>query len=136
MKKVEAIIRVSALDAVRDALDQRGINGLTITEVLGMGSEPGQTTQYRGVSYRIDSHHRLRLEVVLPAAEAGPVAHAIARAARTGRPGDGLVMILPVTTAVRIRTGEQGVGTVTSGPALLPSDPVPATGRTRAARRA
>lgn len=108
MKKVDAIIRPSCLDAVQEALERRGIGGLTLTEVAGSGHEPGHTASYRGATYAVDSHPRIRVEIVVPDADAVPVAEAVARAARTGRPGDGLVSIVPVLEAVRIRTGEHG----------------------------
>jgi nitrogen regulatory protein P-II 1 len=108
MKKVEAIIRVSAFEAVHDALHRRGIEGLTVSEVLGSGHEPGHTASYRGSTYEVDSLARLRLEIVASDADAGPIANTIVRAARTGRVGDGLVSILEVGDAVRIRTGERG----------------------------
>jgi nitrogen regulatory protein P-II 1 len=114
MRKIEAIIRVSAFEEVRDALDRIGIEGLTLSEVHGFGHEPGHAASYRGTTYVVDSLSRLRLEIVAPDAQAGPIAHAIAKAARSGRVGDGLVTIQRVEEAVRIRTGERGVGAVTS----------------------
>src|SRR5262245_21118517 len=136
MKKVEAIIRLSAFDAVREALEERGIRGVTVTEVLRFGDEPAGTSSYRGVTYRVDSHPRLRLEIVLPGVEARPVAHVIARAARTGHVGDGLVTIIPVAKAIRIRTGERGVDTVSSSPVPLRPQAPSRVGGLRAVRPA
>ena len=114
MKKVEAIFRPSMLEAVQKALERRGIGGLTVTEVAGAGHEPGRTTTYRGAVYAVDTHARVRVEVVVADADAVPIGDTIARAARTGRVGDGLVMIAPIVEAVRIRTGEHGVAAVAS----------------------
>jgi nitrogen regulatory protein P-II 1 len=130
MKKVDAIIRPSQLDAVQQALERRGIDGLTLTEVAGSGHQPSIVASYRGAAFAIDSHARIRLEVVVPDFDAIPIADTIARAARTGRLGDGLVMIVPVAEAVRIRTGDRGVQAVATGPVDLNEDRRPATSRT------
>jgi nitrogen regulatory protein P-II 1 len=114
MKKVEAIIRPSRLEAVQEALERRGIGGLTVTEVAGAGHEPGHVATYRGTVYAVDTHARVLLEVVVSDADAAPIADTIARAARTGRVGDGLVTVVPIAEAVRIRTGERGVAAVSS----------------------
>ena len=114
MKKVDAVIRPSCLEAVQAALEERGVGGLTVTEVAGAGHEPGHAAAYRGAVYAIATHAKVRVEIVVPDADAVPIADTIARAARTGRVGDGLVTIVPVAEAVRIRTGEHGVAAVAS----------------------
>jgi nitrogen regulatory protein P-II 1 len=132
MKKVDAIIRPSMLEAVQKALERRGIGGLTVTEVAGAGHEPGHATTYRGAVYAVDTHARVRVEVVVADAEAVPIGDTIARAARTGRVGDGLVTITPIAEAVRIRTGERGVAAVASTAGGIEEE----SGRDRAALRA
>ena len=112
MKKVEAIIAPSKLDAVRDSLLARGISGLSVSEVLGHGHEPGRVAYYRGSPYDIDFHPKLKLEIVVRDEDAIPTAYVISDAARTGRVGDGKIMILTVEDAVRVRTGEHGVAAI------------------------
>ena len=114
MKKIEAIIRTWTLETVQNALEAFGIDGLTVSEVAGSGREPAQTSSYRGVTYTPDLCTRLRIEIVAPDADAGRIVRAIVKTARTGRVGDGLVTIVPVKEAVRIRTGERGTAAVTS----------------------
>ncbi len=117
MKKIEAIIRPSCLNAVRAALDRRGIQGCTVSEVKGAGDEnPVGGLFFRGVSYEVDFTPRLKVEIVVATPDALEVAQAIAGAARTGCVGDGFVLILPVDEAVRIRTGERGPEVVAHGP--------------------
>jgi nitrogen regulatory protein PII len=127
MKKVEAIVRPTRLGAVRDALERRGVGGLTVTDVKGAGRENGRTMCYRGTSYTVDFINKVKVEVVVPEADATAVAYAIVEAARTGRVGDGLVFITPVVEAIRIRTGERGPNAVTHGP--LPSEHEPLAAR-------
>jgi nitrogen regulatory protein P-II 1 len=112
MKKVEAIIRPSQLDAVRTAIAKLGIEGMTITEVSGVGRERGHAMLYRGTLFLVDYLARVKVEIVVSDENASPVALAILDAARTGRNGDGRVWILPVDEAVRIRTGERGPAAV------------------------
>jgi nitrogen regulatory protein P-II 1 len=108
VKIVVAIIKPFKLDDVKDAVQQLGIQGLTISEVQGYGRQRGHTEVYRGAEYTIDFVPKVRLEVLCEDAEAIGVAECIMGAARTGKIGDGKVWILPVEGAWRIRTGEAG----------------------------
>ena len=108
MRKVEAIIRPDRLQAVQDALDELGVSGITITEVLGCGHQRGYTETYRGTQANISLQRKVKVEVVAPAARTEEVVSAIAGAARTGEVGDGKIFVIPVEHAVRIRTGETG----------------------------
>jgi nitrogen regulatory protein PII len=112
MKKVEAIIAPPKLDAVRDALMARGFAGLSVSEVAGHGHEPDRVSYYRGAPYDIDFHPKLKLEIVVRDEDAIPTAYVISDAARTGRVGDGKIMILAVEDAVRVRTGEHGLAAI------------------------
>ncbi len=112
MEKVEAIIRPEALQGVQDALDQLGVSGLTVTEVVGCGRQKGYTEQYRGARVNISLLHKIKVEAVLPAELVEPAVDAILGAARTGEEGDGRVFVSPVSQAVRIRTGERGEDSV------------------------
>jgi nitrogen regulatory protein P-II 1 len=112
MKKIEAIICPSAFDAVHQALDRRGVGGMTVSEVVGVGVEPARAGSYRGASFTIDSVPRLRLEIVVPDPAAGPLAHTIADAVRTCRASDALITIRDVEQAIRVRTGERGAAAV------------------------
>src|ERR1700734_2799982 len=108
MKMVIAIIKPFKLDDVRSALAEIGIQGITVTEVKGFGRQKGHTELYRGAEYVVDFLPKVKLEVVVDDALAERVVEAIANAAQTGRIGDGKIFVLPVDTAVRIRTGERG----------------------------
>jgi nitrogen regulatory protein P-II 1 len=108
MKKVEAIIRPEKLQPVQDALDALGTSGLTITEVLGCGAQRGYTESYRGTRVNISLQRKVKVEAVVADGVVEAVVDAIIQAAHTGEIGDGKVFILPVDTAVRIRTGERG----------------------------
>ena len=108
MKKIEAIIRPHLLDAVKNALAEVDVKGLTVGEVQGYGRQRGHTETYRGAEYRIDFIPKLKLEVVVPDELEGPAVEAILRSARTGKFGDGKIFVLPVDDCVRIRTGERG----------------------------
>ncbi|GAC1329032.1 MAG: P-II family nitrogen regulator [Candidatus Dormibacteria bacterium] len=108
MKKVEAVIRPDRLQQVQDALDEIGISGLTVTEVLGCGSQRGYTETYRGTPVRISLQRKIRVEAVIPDDRVDGAVEAITRAARTGEIGDGKIFIIPVEDAVRIRSGERG----------------------------
>lgn len=108
LKKVEAIIKPFKLDDVKEALNAVGIKGLTITEVRGFGRQRGHTELYRGSEYVVDFLPKVKVEVVVPEAQAEEVVQAIVGAARTGRIGDGKVFVIPVEDIVRIRTGERG----------------------------
>ncbi len=108
MVKVEALIRPQKLDDVKAALTERGLNGLTVTEVRGSGKQKGFTQHYRGTEYTVNLLQKIKIEVVVPDADAHDVALTIAAAARTGEIGDGKIFLIPVAEAIRIRTGEEG----------------------------
>jgi nitrogen regulatory protein P-II 1 len=108
MKKIEAIIRHERLQDVQDALDQLGVSGLTVSEVVGCGRQKGYTEQYRGVRANISLLPKIKVESVVPSDIVDSAVEAIASAARTGEIGDGRVFVYPVEQSVRIRTGESG----------------------------
>lgn len=108
MKLVTAIVKPHRLDAVKTALQELGVHGLTVTEASGYGRQRGHTEVYRGAEYRVDLVPKVRIEVVVEDAESEPVIEAIVTAARTGKIGDGKVWAQPVETVVRVRTGERG----------------------------
>jgi nitrogen regulatory protein P-II 1 len=112
MKKIEAIIRPERLQEVQDALDELGVSGLTVSEVMGCGRQKGYTEQYRGSRANISLLHKLKIESVVPEELVDRVVDALVGAARTGAIGDGRVFVHPVEHAVRIRTGESGEETV------------------------
>ena len=112
MKKIEAIIRHERLQYVQDALDQLGVSGLTVSEVVGCGRQKGYTEQYRGSRANISLLPKIKVESVVPPSLVDSVVEAIVGAARTGEIGDGRVFVYPVEMAVRIRTGESGEQTV------------------------
>ena len=114
MKKIEAIIHPSALDAVTSALDGLDVGGITVSEAAESVGEAGFRASYRGASYAVDTTPRLRVEVVADDAYGSPIAWAIAKAARNGHGSEGIVSIHDVAEAVRIRTGERGVAAVTA----------------------
>jgi nitrogen regulatory protein P-II 1 len=107
MRKIEAIIRPHLLDAVKSALQEVGVIGLTVTEVKGFGRQKGHTETYRGSEYRVDFVPKIKLEVVLPIELVDQAIDAIMKTAKTGKFGDGKIFVLPVEEAVRIRTGER-----------------------------
>ena len=110
VKRVEAIIRPSKVDEVRDALGRIGawISGLTFGEVKGFGRQRGHDVLYRGGEYTVDFLPKIRVEVVVPDPLVPRVVHELERALRTGRVGDGKIFVTPVDEAVRVRTGERG----------------------------
>jgi nitrogen regulatory protein P-II 1 len=108
MKKIEAIIRHERLQEVQDALDQLGVSGLTVSEVVGCGRQKGYTEQYRGVRANISLLPKIKVESVVPSDIAESAVDAIVGAARTGEIGDGRVFVYPVEQSIRIRTGEYG----------------------------
>lgn len=107
-KKIEAIIREEALDAVKDALRDIGIVGMNIFEVRGHGRQGGIELTWRGTSYRMDLIPKIQLNIVLSDHNVDKTVETIIQAARTGNEGDGLIFIYPVDDVVRIRTGERG----------------------------
>jgi nitrogen regulatory protein P-II 1 len=112
MNKIEAIIRYERLQSVQDALDEIGVSGLNVTEVKGCGRQKGYTEHYRGSRANISLLPKLKMESVVAADITDRVVEAIVAAAYTGETGDGLLFVLPVSQAVRIRTGERGVDTI------------------------
>ena len=108
MKKVEAIVRPHVLDAVKAALQELGVAGMTITEVKGFGRQKGHTEVYRGSEYKVDFLPKLKLEVVVSDEIADKVLEVLVKAAATGRFGDGKVFVTTLSEVVRIRTGERG----------------------------
>ena len=107
MKKIEAIIKPFKLDEVKDALQAVGVSGITVTEAKGFGRQKGHTELYRGAEYVVDFLPKVKLEVVVDDAICDAAVEAIAQAAHTGRIGDGKIFVLPVESALRIRTGEK-----------------------------
>ena len=108
MKKVEAIIKPFKLEDVKEALRDVGVAGMTITEVKGFGRQKGHTEIYRGSEYTVDFLPKAKIEIVLPDAQVKAVTDAIAKAARTGKIGDGKIFVTPVEEVLRIRTEEHG----------------------------
>ncbi|HWF63790.1 MAG TPA: P-II family nitrogen regulator [Rhizomicrobium sp.] len=108
MKLIIAIIQPHRLDSVREALTAIGVEGMTVSEVRGYGRQKGHTEIYRGAEYAISFLPKLRLEVALPAARVDDAIAAIAKAARTGKIGDGKIFTLDLDSALRVRTGETG----------------------------
>ena len=107
-KKIEAIIREEALDAVKDTLHQIGIVGMNVFEVRGHGRQGGIELSWRGTSYRMDLIPKLQLNIVLSDHNVERTIQAILDAARTGAEGDGIIFVYPVDDVIRIRTGERG----------------------------
>jgi nitrogen regulatory protein P-II 1 len=112
MKKIEAIIRPERLQEVQDALDELGVSGLTVSEVMGCGRQKGYTEQYRGSRANISLLPKLKIESVVSTEVVDKAVDAIVGAAYTGEIGDGRVFVYPVDESVRIRTGERGEDTV------------------------
>src|SRR5437764_2064341 len=108
MKKIEAIIRPDRLQMVQDALDELGVSGLTVSEVVGCGAQRGYTEVYRGTRANISLQRKVKVEAVVPDARVDGVVEAMLKSARTGDVGDGKIFVIPVEQAYRIRTGEKG----------------------------
>lgn len=106
MKKIEAILRHFKLEEVKDALNEIGIKGMTVTEVRGFGRQRGHTETYRGAEYSVDFLPKVKLEVVVNDGEAQTVIDKIMNVARTGQVGDGKIFVSDLAEVVRIRTGE------------------------------
>ena len=107
MKKIEAIIKPFKLDEVKEALQEVGVSGITVTEAKGFGRQKGHTELYRGAEYVVDFLPKVKVEVVVADNQADRVVEAIAAAAQTGRIGDGKIFVMSVDRAIRIRTGER-----------------------------
>ena len=108
MKLIIAVIKPFKLEEVREALTAVGVQGLMVSEVKGYGRQSGHTEIYRGAEYVVNFVPKVRLETVVPDASAPAVVEAVAKAARTGKIGDGKVFVLDVEPAMRVRTGETG----------------------------
>ena len=108
MKKVEAIIKPFKLDDVKEALNEIGIQGMTISEVKGYGRQKGHKEIYRGAEYVVDFIPKIKIDIVVEADRAEEVVETIQNASNTGKIGDGKIFVLPVEEAFRIRTGESG----------------------------
>ena len=108
MKKIEAIIKPFKLDEVKEALQEVGLQGITVTEAKGFGRQKGHTELYRGAEYVVDFLPKVKIEIVTTDAIAPQAVEAIVRTAKTGKIGDGKVFVVPIDDAVRIRTSERG----------------------------
>jgi nitrogen regulatory protein P-II 1 len=108
MKMVTAIIKPFKLEDVKSALEEQGVNGLTVSEASGFGRQKGHTEVYRGAEYTVDLVPKVRVEVLVDDESADLVVDTIVKAAQTGRIGDGKVWVVPVEAVVRVRTGERG----------------------------
>lgn len=114
MKKIEAIIRPEKLDAVKDALSAQGMLGMTVTHVNGRGRQKGIALQWRAGEYRVDFLPKVKIEIVVADEECQIALDIICQAARTGREGDGMIFVLPVENALRVRTSDNGELCITS----------------------
>ena len=107
MKKIEAIIKPFKLDDIKEALQEFGLKGLSVTEVKGFGRQKGHTELYRGAEYVVDFLPKVKIEIVLPNEQVQDAIDIIVKNARTGKIGDGKIFVSPVDHAIRIRTGEE-----------------------------
>lgn len=112
MKKIEAVIKPFKLDEVKEALQDAGVQGMTVLEAKGYGRQKGHSELYRGAEYVIDFLPKIKIEVVVPDDLADSVIEAIQAAARTGKIGDGKIFVSDVLDVIRIRTGETGAQAV------------------------
>lgn len=108
MKLVTAVVRPYSLDSIKQALQDAGVAGLTVTEAQGFGRQRGHTEVYRGAEYTIDFVPKLRIEILVDDAEAGRIVEVLTAAASSGKIGDGKIWVLPVDDVIRVRTGERG----------------------------
>lgn len=108
MKKIEAIIRPSKLEEIKDALGRFGIHGMTVTEVIGCGLQKGKKEVYRGTEYNITLLPKVKIEIVIKEKWLDEVIELISKTTRTGEIGDGKIFVYDIANAVRIRTGESG----------------------------
>ena len=112
MKKIEAIIKPFKLDDVKEALNDIGIQGMTISEVKGYGRQKGHKEIYRGAEYVVDFIPKVKIELVIAADRVDEVTKTICDAANTGKLGDGKIFVTPVEHAIRVRTGEEGIDAI------------------------
>jgi len=112
MKKIEAIIKPFKLTDVKDALNELGIQGMTVSEVKGFGRQKGHTEIYRGSEYAVDFLPKIKIEIIIADAQAKAAVAAIVKAAKTGKIGDGKVFVAAIEEAIRIRTDEKGESAV------------------------
>ena len=108
MKKIEAIIKPFKLDEVKEALNEIGIHGMTISEVKGYGRQKGHKEIYRGAEYVVDFIPKVKIEIVVETYVVNNVVDTIKKAAATGKIGDGKIFVFPVEDVLRVRTGETG----------------------------
>lgn len=106
MKKVEAVIRPEKLESVKSALEGKGILGMTVTQVSGRGRQKGIALQWRAGEYRVEFLPKVKLEIVLSDDECKTAVDVICKSARTGKEGDGMIFVLPVESALRVRTSD------------------------------
>ena len=106
MKKIEAVIKPFKLDEVKEALQDAGVQGMTVLEAKGYGRQKGHSELYRGAEYVVDFLPKMKVEVVVESDQAEAVVDTIVKAAHTGKIGDGKIFVCPVEHVVRIRTGE------------------------------
>ena len=112
MKKIEAVIKPFKLDEVKEALQDMGVQGMTVLEAKGYGRQKGHTELYRGAEYVVDFLPKIKVEVVVEDSQLDAALDAITRAARTGRIGDGKIFVSDIADVIRIRTGESGPAAV------------------------
>lgn len=112
MKKIEAVIKPFKLDEVKEALQDMGVQGMTVLEAKGYGRQKGHTELYRGAEYVVDFLPKIKVEVVVEDSQLDSALEAITRAARTGRIGDGKIFVSEIAEVIRIRTGENGPAAV------------------------
>jgi nitrogen regulatory protein P-II 1 len=112
MKKIEAIIKPFKLDEVKEALQELGLQGMTVIEAKGFGRQKGQTELYRGAEYVVDFLPKIKIEVIVADDQVAAAIEAIQTAARTGRIGDGKIFVSDILEVIRIRTGETGANAI------------------------
>ncbi len=112
MKKIEAIVKPFKLDDVKEALNEIGIQGMTISEVKGYGRQKGHKEIYRGAEYIVDFIPKIKIEIVVDSKQVDQVVEKIREAANTGKIGDGKIFVIPIEEAIRVRTGEKGTDAI------------------------
>jgi nitrogen regulatory protein P-II 1 len=112
MKKIEAVIKPFKLDEVKEALQELGVQGMTVLEAKGYGRQKGHTELYRGAEYVVDFLPKIKIEVVVVDDQVNAAVEAIQNAARTGRIGDGKIFVSDIAEVIRIRTGESGAAAI------------------------